>query len=74
MDTLKGLYDKAKSAIAGPAEAVAAPVEKAIPSGTDLGMSSEPAGMTSGGGRKRKTRSASKRKGGRRHRKTARKH
>lgn len=53
-----------------------APIQKALPSGPDMGTAPEPAGYTSAGGRRsasRKTRSASK-KGGRRHRKTSRKH
>lgn len=54
-----------------------APISDVIPSGPAIGTASEPAGYTSAGGKRhaiRKTRSASKRKGGRKHRKTVRKH
>lgn len=62
-----GWFDDLKTKLGFQAQAVAAPVQKAIPSVTTsegaqaMGMSAEPAGVTSGGGRRlRKTRRAKK--------------
>lgn len=81
MDALKGFYEKAKAAVVGPTQDAVAPIQQQIPAVTTqggavkMGMGKEPTGYTSAGGRRVKTRSASKRKGGRKTRsKRVRKH
>lgn len=72
MDALKGFYEKAKAAVVGPTQEAVAPVQQQIPAVTTqggavkMGMGKERKGYTSAGGRRLKTRSASKKKGGRR--------
>ena len=71
MDTITGFFGMKKEDAAASMEA---PVS-ALPTSTDLGMSAEPSGMSTSGGRRfSKMRKGKKtRKGGRRGRKTQRK-
>jgi hypothetical protein len=68
---ISGLFSKAKETVASATQSVAAPVKETpiaplvTPEGAKMvGMDSEPAGYTSGGGRRLKTRSASKKRRG----------
>jgi hypothetical protein len=71
-ETVSGWWSKLTGK--SPQESIA-PIPSALPSGPDMGTAAEPAGYTSAGGKRlKKTRSASKKRGGRKHRKTARKH
>lgn len=82
METIKGVGAKVTDFISGmfgtSAPAVASQAEKAVaplPNGQDLGMSAEPGGYTSSGGRRISKMKKGKKtlKGGRRGRKTQRK-
>jgi len=86
LEAITGFFNKAKESVVGTSQDAVAPVQKAIPvvatqgGAVKLGMGKEPAGYTSAGGRRLKTRSASRgkkggarktrsasRKGGRKH-------
>lgn len=72
-ETVSGFFTKLTGKT--PQEVVA-PIQKALPSGPSVGTAPEPAGITSGGGRRFRGRARGKKtvKGGKRGRKTQRKH